>query len=336
MTEVSAQSGAKKHQVEATFKNYDAAQAQKYADYRASYNPRLVDLIIKTHSSTGGQLNKVLDIGCGPGIATRQIAGYFQHVIGVDASVSMIEKAKDTPCLSATNEQATFHVCNSEDIDAIIEHSSVDLITVATAAHWFDMPKFYVAASKVLKPGGSIAMWCGGSWYVDRKTTPNADAVQRVWTELETEILKPFETPGNRLCRELYADLGLPWTVDTSASSEIDKTALALYDESQYTWREFNKDGLPDPDHMLAETDGYLYKRRTNLERAALMFGTASQVTRWRQHYKEQVEKGEMEDAVTRMLRVTKQEMDKHPEVEKRDWVDTVVASVLIVVKVKA
>lgn len=26
-------------------------------------------------------------------------------------------------------------------------------------AHWFDMPKFWAAAAKVLKPGGTVAIW---------------------------------------------------------------------------------------------------------------------------------------------------------------------------------
>lgn len=36
----------------------------------------------------------------------------------------------------------------------------VDLITVAEAAHWFDLPAFYGVARRLLrKPGGVIAVW---------------------------------------------------------------------------------------------------------------------------------------------------------------------------------
>lgn len=35
---------------------------------------------------------------------------------------------------------------------------SVDLLTAASAAHWFDPPRFLAEASRVLKPRGCIAL----------------------------------------------------------------------------------------------------------------------------------------------------------------------------------
>lgn len=35
---------------------------------------------------------------------------------------------------------------------------SVDLVTAATAAHWFDQPRFLAEASRVLKSRGCIAL----------------------------------------------------------------------------------------------------------------------------------------------------------------------------------
>lgn len=154
------------HKPETTFKNYDSKDAAAYAKYRPPYNPKLIDLAIDIHNSSGGLLGTVLDVGCGPALSTRQLCTHFEHVIGVDASPSMVEQAKQVSCLSSTGEAASFILCDSEDIDNILAPESVDLITVATAAHWFDMPRFYAAAAKVLKPNGSIAMWCGGTWSV--------------------------------------------------------------------------------------------------------------------------------------------------------------------------
>jgi hypothetical protein len=38
--------------------------------------------------------------------------------------------------------------------------NSVDLVTVAQAVHWFDLPKFYSLVTRLLsKPGGVIAVW---------------------------------------------------------------------------------------------------------------------------------------------------------------------------------
>lgn len=161
-----ADSISENHKPEVTFKNYSKEDAARYAKYRPAYNPKLIDIVIDIHKSTGGHVSTLVDVGCGPALSTRQLCSSFENVIGIDASPSMIEKAKQVPCSSSTGQDATFVVCDSEHINDVLAPESVDLITVATAAHWFDMPKFYAAAAKVLKPNGSIAMWCGGSWFV--------------------------------------------------------------------------------------------------------------------------------------------------------------------------
>jgi len=35
----------------------------------------------------------------------------------------------------------------------------VDLVTVASAIHWFDLEKFYAEVRRVVKPGGTVAVW---------------------------------------------------------------------------------------------------------------------------------------------------------------------------------
>ncbi len=43
--------------------------------------------------------------------------------------------------------------------DSGIETHSVDLVTVASAIHWFDLSKFYMEVRRVVKPGRVIAVW---------------------------------------------------------------------------------------------------------------------------------------------------------------------------------
>jgi ubiquinone/menaquinone biosynthesis C-methylase UbiE len=40
---------------------------------------------------------------------------------------------------------------------------SIDLVTVAQALHWLNLPRFYGEARRVLKPGGVVAIWCYAS-----------------------------------------------------------------------------------------------------------------------------------------------------------------------------
>ena len=53
--------------------------------------------------------------------------------------------------------------------------SSADLVSVSTAAHWFDLPRFLREVDRVLAPGGVLAMYgyCGA--WATVKGKPAAD-----------------------------------------------------------------------------------------------------------------------------------------------------------------
>lgn len=321
------------HQAETTFKNYSSTDAQKYTAYRATHNPRLVETVVRIHAETGGQMARILDVGCGPATATRQVASYFKHAVGVDASPAMIEQAQQIPCSTATGEQTQFQTSNAEEFDQLFEPGSIDLIIVAAAAHWFDMPRFYAAAAKVLKPSGSIAIWASSLWWVDPTTTPNAEAIMGKWNEFYENVMRPYEAPGNLLARGLYKDLLLPWTIGPDSVSPETAKSLASYDRDTSVRKEWNADGKPDPDPMLAETKGFMKHLKLTLDQAAKYMGTASPITRWREAHKEQLESGEVEDCIDRLFRLTKEELAKDDDWKDRDWVEVCVPSVLIVVK---
>jgi hypothetical protein len=73
-----------------TFRSYSADQAKAYATHRLSYKPAIYDTVLNFHSSTGGNFGLLLDVGCGPGNATRDVALSFDEAIGVDPGVSGI------------------------------------------------------------------------------------------------------------------------------------------------------------------------------------------------------------------------------------------------------
>ena len=162
---------------DAVFRNFTAQQASNYAEGRIGYSEKLIDFILKEHNSTGGRNEIVLDVGCGPGPATRLLAPHFDIVYGADPGESMIQTAKELSGKSKSGNPIVYKVAGVESIDKIdgLQHSSVDLITAATAvcicenvecsslmsiqAHWFEMPQFWKAAAKLLKPGGTVAIW---------------------------------------------------------------------------------------------------------------------------------------------------------------------------------
>ncbi|KIX05928.1 uncharacterized protein Z518_03902 [Rhinocladiella mackenziei CBS 650.93] len=327
---------SKPYKEEQIFRHYNSSSAVAYAQNRLSYPDKLIDLVISQHVASGGDTNLLLDIGCGPGTATRSLAPHFQRVFGVDPGKSMIETARMFPSSTKSGMPVEYVVCSAEEIStipALEEFSSgqgrlecVDLITAATAAHWFDLPRFYGEAAKILKPGGSIIFWASGRFYANPNTTPNAEKVLDLLDKFELEVIGDYEVKGNQLCRELYASMDLPWV----CSGELDpglKALLGVFDKDQFVRLEFNKDGHVEP----GET--FYRGGRIDFERMRRLLGTGSPITRWREVNKEKLESGEIEDCVDVLIKQLKEAMEEVPEGKGRDYIDSGSSLVVMVMK---
>ncbi|KAL4871464.1 S-adenosyl-L-methionine-dependent methyltransferase, partial [Aspergillus spectabilis] len=159
-------------QTEKTFRDYTPEQGKSYAQNRLDYHPSLYSTIISHHTSTGGELNRLIDVGTGPGNVAQNLSKHFAHTTGLDPSAGMIETARSLAEADAIAQGTiVFEVSTAEDLgrnlSPPIADGSVDLIVAATAAHWFDMPRFWTSAARVLKPGGSVAIWASGNLRVD-------------------------------------------------------------------------------------------------------------------------------------------------------------------------
>ncbi|KAG2459707.1 CRG1 methyltransferase, partial [Polypterus senegalus] len=94
-----------------------------------------------------------VDIGCGTGQVSRSLAPHFEKIIGVDISEAQLDEARKETNLS----NVKYIKCHAEDLPA--DDGSVDLITAAHAAHWFDKERFLKEVNRVLKPGGCVALF---------------------------------------------------------------------------------------------------------------------------------------------------------------------------------
>ncbi|TQN71498.1 putative methyltransferase [Colletotrichum shisoi] len=308
---------------EKTFRAFTQAQGASYARGRPGYHHSLYDHICDHHTSTGGKLDTLLDVGCGPGTVARELGPRFARVIGLDPAEGMIAAARALGGVSSTSEPIRFEVSAAEDLgsalDPSIPDASVDLITAATAAHWFDMPGFWAAAARVLKPGGSVAIWNGSAKYV-HPATPNLQRLQETLLAFRQEHLVPYMAPGNHVGDALYATLPLPWTLETP---------VADFDKDTFFRRDWNKDGVltPGDEHFLAQQVFGLNDIEKFLE-------TVSPILRWREAHPDAV--GTERDVI-KMLRKEIQTLLSEAGVEKgKEAIITSVSAVLLMVKKKA
>jgi ubiquinone/menaquinone biosynthesis C-methylase UbiE len=128
-----------------TFSSYTKPQAQKYAQARLSYPSQLYETIVTHHTQTGGQLDTLVDVGCGPGNATRDLALSFKYAFGLDPGAEMISSARQRGGKTRTGNDVRFAVAPAEDCAGVVAEmmragggdGKVDLLTAAMAVKQF-------------------------------------------------------------------------------------------------------------------------------------------------------------------------------------------------------
>jgi SAM-dependent methyltransferase len=189
--------------VSSGFKDHFSTTAANYASYRPSYPIRLVDELARVSPGT----DLALDVGCGTGQLSVLLAERFEKVIATDASAAQIEKA--TP-----HKNVTYKTALAENSG--LENSSVDLITVAQAAHWLDLEKFYTEVSRIAKPNAVIALITYGVLHVE------GEAVDAVVQDFYYKIIGPYWPPERRHVEEGYRNLPFPFRETTLPSLAIE------------------------------------------------------------------------------------------------------------------
>ncbi|KAH7417046.1 S-adenosyl-L-methionine-dependent methyltransferase [Cadophora sp. MPI-SDFR-AT-0126] len=252
-----------------TFRSYTAEQAKQYASHRLAYSQALYDIVLNHHTSTGGKLDLLLDCGCGPGLATRDLALSFDQAIGVDPGAAMIAAAQEIGGKTKSGDEIRYVVAAAEDISGIegLQPESVDLLTAAMAAHWFDMSRFWTEAAKVVRPGGTVALWICSSLFC-HPFTPNGREVMKVLFDFERIVLAPYALPGNHLAMDMYDHLPLPWNVSPP---------VRAFPRSEYVKHDYDRDG--ELTNGVSFFNGTTILTLADIEKG---FGTASMVTRWR------------------------------------------------------
>ncbi|MCB0835655.1 MAG: class I SAM-dependent methyltransferase [Bacteroidetes bacterium] len=173
------------------FKDHFSPQSDDYAKYRPGYPSMLFEVILDHVND----FDLAWDCATGNGQAARELAPHFSQVFATDASEKQIANAHPI-------SNVEFLVSPAENTP--FQDHSFDLITVAQAAHWFDLSAFYREVKRVMKPGGILAMWT----YTLFETVPK---INRIIEEFYFEVVFKYWPPERRLVEAGYSTLYFPF-----------------------------------------------------------------------------------------------------------------------------
>lgn len=128
-----------------------SSRVENYVRFRPGYPPEVVALL--ENSVPLSDSSVIADIGSGTGISSEMFLKKGYQVMGVEPNDAMREAAERL--LSA---YPSFHSIKGKAQETTLDEHSVDLITAAQAFHWFDTPETRSEFTRILKPGGKIAL----------------------------------------------------------------------------------------------------------------------------------------------------------------------------------
>ncbi|WP_245662651.1 class I SAM-dependent methyltransferase [Nocardia vermiculata] len=175
-----------------------------YARFRPEYPPHLSTFLASSAPTT----DLAVDVGCGNGQLTTQLAPHFGTTLGIDPSADQIANTQH-------HERVRYLQAPAENLP-VPDHSA-SLITAAQAAHWFDRPAFYSEVRRIAVPGAVIALI---SYGVMR---PEPLLAQRFDHFYHTEI-GPYWPPERALVDTGYAEIDFPFEEFPAPPMQIEKT----------------------------------------------------------------------------------------------------------------
>jgi SAM-dependent methyltransferase len=233
-----------------------SSRVTDYVRYRPGYPPEVIAFLRGECGLTPEAV--VADIASGTGILTRMLLENGNRVFGVEPNPEM--RVAGEQFLSAYPKFVS--VAGTAESTTLPVHS-IDIVTAAQAAHWFDREKARREFMRILKPGGwSVLIWnerkTGGSPFLreyEQLLLTYGTDYREVRHERTTAEIAEFFAPS-RFQSQTFA-----------MRQELDYASLqGRLLSSSYT----PQSGHPSYEHMLAELkrifDEHQVNRRVSLE----------------------------------------------------------------------
>lgn len=174
-----------------SFKDHFSSHATAYAAYRPTYPPDLARWLSAIAPST----HTALDVGCGSGQLSLLLAQHFDRVVATDPSRQQIDNAIRHPKID-------YRISPAEKSD--LPDASVDLLTAAQAAHWFDLPAFYAEAQRVVTQGGAVALIAYAAMQAKGE-------IEKIVEQFRLATLRDYWPIERALVENNYRDISTPF-----------------------------------------------------------------------------------------------------------------------------
>lgn len=174
-----------------SFQDHFSTHASGYARARPTYPRALFSELSRL--AQGHVL--AWDAGTGNGQAALALADFFERVVATEPSAAQLAQATAHPRVS-------YH--QAAELAPMLAPRSVDMCTVAQAAHWFDRPVYYAEVRRVARPGAIVALWT----YTHCVLTPELDAAVYHFYD---QVVGPYWPPERFHCVNGYRDFEFPF-----------------------------------------------------------------------------------------------------------------------------
>ncbi|MEK6981975.1 MAG: class I SAM-dependent methyltransferase [Candidatus Micrarchaeota archaeon] len=168
--------------------------SRTYEDVRPTYP----DVVIKKILSFSKipKNGKIVEVGCGPGIATIPFAKKGYNISAIDPGKNLLSIAKEK-----TRKFSNVSYILSSFEDAKLPINTFDLLISGTAFHWVNQKTGYKKAGELLKKGGTIALFWLANNYKRTDFIPGLSAVFKKYSKNKKIKQKPYEKEFKRIAR---------------------------------------------------------------------------------------------------------------------------------------
>ncbi len=191
-------------------------RVEDYVRYRPDYPPALLHWLHREMGVDAGA--RVADIGAGTGISAKMFLDAGHPVSAVEPNAAMRAAAErwlgGTPGFDAVDGQAEA---------TTLPAASVDLVSAAQAFHWFDPQAVRREWTRILRPGGLVAIY----WNARRLTgTPFLEGYERLLLDHGLDYSSVSERYGDDAMMQRWFGDGLRGVARFDHGQRLDFDAL--------------------------------------------------------------------------------------------------------------